>query len=303
MLRFSNILVHFDSRNDRHPGLDWAASIARESSARLKIVEKMPDFPWATRQFLPDYDELVKNILAGKLHRLDEVAEPLRSEGLQVVTQVLRGRTSISMIREVLQDQHDLVVKEAKSEHSRQVGFFGTTATRLLRKCPCPLLIVKPDGLWPCQRVAAAVSAVPEDELHRRLNSRVIQLAAQSAQPADVVAAWSVYGESVLKSHMRPEELQQLQDRTRSHAEQYVEGLLAQLQLGDCCTGHVLPGEPGEVICRFVHDNQVDLLVMGTVARSGIAGLLTGNTAEQILNRVECSVLAVKPDGFVSPVR
>ena len=42
---------------------------------------------------------------------------------------------------------------------------------------------------------------------------------------------------------------------------------------------------------------------MGTMARSGIAGLLIGNTAERVLRKLPCSVLAVKPDGFVSPER
>ncbi|HVS10740.1 MAG TPA: universal stress protein [Planctomycetota bacterium] len=46
-----------------------------------------------------------------------------------------------------------------------------------------------------------------------------------------------------------------------------------------------------------------DLLVLGTVARTGIAGVLIGNTAEEILDRIACSVLVVKPDGFVSPLR
>jgi nucleotide-binding universal stress UspA family protein len=41
---------------------------------------------------------------------------------------------------------------------------------------------------------------------------------------------------------------------------------------------------------------------MGTVARIGIPGLLIGNTAETILDQLDCSVLAVKPPGFVSPV-
>jgi len=41
---------------------------------------------------------------------------------------------------------------------------------------------------------------------------------------------------------------------------------------------------------------------MGTVARTGLPGLLIGNTAEKILNRVTASVLAVKPEGFVSPL-
>jgi len=61
-------------------------------------------------------------------------------------------------------------------------------------------------------------------------------------------------------------------------------------------------GQPDEVICEFVVADDVDLIVMGTVARSGIAGLLFGNTAERILHTVPCSVLAVKPEGFESPI-
>ena len=47
----------------------------------------------------------------------------------------------------------------------------------------------------------------------------------------------------------------------------------------------------------------VDLVVMGTVGRTGLKGLIMGNTAETILRSVRCSVLAVKPEGFVTPVR
>ena len=65
---------------------------------------------------------------------------------------------------------------------------------------------------------------------------------------------------------------------------------------------HLLKGDPADVIAEFAKTGRVDLIVMGTVARTGIAGLLIGNTAETILQRVDCSVLAVKPDGFVSPV-
>ena len=41
---------------------------------------------------------------------------------------------------------------------------------------------------------------------------------------------------------------------------------------------------------------------MGTLARTGVAGLFIGNTAETILEQLTCSVLAIKPPGFVSPV-
>jgi len=47
---------------------------------------------------------------------------------------------------------------------------------------------------------------------------------------------------------------------------------------------------------------RIDLLVMGTVCRTGSPGLIIGNTAERVLDSVKCSVLTVKPAGFVSPI-
>ena len=46
-----------------------------------------------------------------------------------------------------------------------------------------------------------------------------------------------------------------------------------------------------------------DVIVVGTVGRTGIAGLLIGNTAESIFSQVESPVLAIKPEGFQTPVR
>ena len=56
------------------------------------------------------------------------------------------------------------------------------------------------------------------------------------------------------------------------------------------------------MIPKLAHEKQVDLIVMGTVCRTGIGGFFIGNTAEKILQDVDCSVLTVKPEGFVSPV-
>jgi len=51
----------------------------------------------------------------------------------------------------------------------------------------------------------------------------------------------------------------------------------------------------------FVKNKHVDILVMGTLARTGILGYLMGNTAKGIMKELECAVLALKPGGFISP--
>jgi len=66
---------------------------------------------------------------------------------------------------------------------------------------------------------------------------------------------------------------------------------------------HLVSGDPREVLPRLARELRIGLIVMGTVARTGLPGLFMGNTAETILRSVDCSVLGVKPEGFVTPVK
>jgi nucleotide-binding universal stress UspA family protein len=66
---------------------------------------------------------------------------------------------------------------------------------------------------------------------------------------------------------------------------------------------HILKGEPDRLIPEMSEKLAADVVVMGTVARTGLDGVLIGNTAENVLQQIGRSVLAVKPEGFVSPVR
>jgi nucleotide-binding universal stress UspA family protein len=65
---------------------------------------------------------------------------------------------------------------------------------------------------------------------------------------------------------------------------------------------HVHHGQAARVVRSVADRLEADLLVMGTVCRTGAAGFLIGNTAETILADVTCSILALKPEGFISPI-
>ncbi|MEE4264405.1 MAG: universal stress protein [Desulfobacteraceae bacterium] len=66
---------------------------------------------------------------------------------------------------------------------------------------------------------------------------------------------------------------------------------------------HFLKGDPAARITDLAAKERIDLIVVGTVCRTGVAVFFIGNTAENVLQQVECSVLTVKPEGFVSPVK
>ena len=65
---------------------------------------------------------------------------------------------------------------------------------------------------------------------------------------------------------------------------------------------HLRQGFAGDEVTTLIADLEADLIVLGTVARTGLSGLIMGNTAEEILDQAGCSVLAVKPPGFVSQI-
>ncbi len=101
------------------------------------------------------------------------------------------------------------------------------------------------------------------------------------------------------------EEIQKYRKEVRDEAEQV---LKKQLECPEIAALdhppqiHLSDSVPEGAIMDVINEHNIDLLVMGTIARSGLKRFLVGNTAERILPELPCSVLAVKPDDFVCPI-
>src|SRR5450756_2390983 len=57
---------------------------------------------------------------------------------------------------------------------------------------------------------------------------------------------------------------------------------------------HIIVGEAGEVIARFVKDKNIEQVVMGTRGAGSVANMLLGTVATKVLHLVEVPVLLVK---------
>jgi universal stress protein E len=65
---------------------------------------------------------------------------------------------------------------------------------------------------------------------------------------------------------------------------------------------HVEEGLPEAVIEHVAIKIDAELVILGTIGRTGISAALIGNTAEHVIDQLNCDVLALKPDGYVSPL-
>lgn len=307
MNSFKNILVATDTRLDLHPIVDEAVHLAQQNGATLKLVDVVPELPWTARMMVREHAALQQMLGTKRQEMLDALAVPIREQGLDVETKLLWGQTSVEIIREVLRGRHDLVLRVAKGHESRQKGFFGTTGRRLLRECPCAVWLVADAESPDYKHIMACIDTSTGHELDFELNRKVYELTStigrQNAARSSIVHAWGMDAEERFQRQMTRRSFEELLDQRRDYVKRLLDQFLG--SLGVEVNGpdiHLLKDDPAQAIPLFARENDVDLIVMGTVARSGLLGLLIGNTAERILNAINCSVLAVKPDSFVSPI-
>lgn len=192
-------------------------------------------------------------------------AEALKAS--QIVLSAARTRTDLSMVR------------------------------RVMRLTPCPVWVLRPTGTA-TRRILAAVNPEP-DELD--LNLAILEHAARLANVAGAelhaISTWELFGEQTeRRSALLRSPIPQFHDLFSLREGITERGLTELCQIawaGLDWTQHLANGPAGPYILAAVQRLEIDLLVMGTVGRSGLSGILLGNTAEDLIEAVPCSVYAV----------
>jgi nucleotide-binding universal stress UspA family protein len=323
MKLFKDILCMVEPGKEYRPALERAVQLAENNQANLTVITVVASISAGIGmpEGGPISTELQAATVNSNKQELENLVEPYRQR-IRIETRVLTGTPFLEIIREVLRNAHDLVIKCPESQEWLD-RFFSGDDKNLLRKCPCPVWMVRPQTEGSFDRILAAVDVCdnyPSKELKTRqaLNEMVVELASSLAvsefAELHVVHAWEAMGESALRHGafmQRPEnEVNEYVEQTRRHHAKLLDAFINKVsaELGEDAADYIKPqlhmpkGVARKVIPEFTRELQVDCIVMGTVARTGIPGLFMGNTAETILDQLECSVLAIKPPGFVTPV-
>lgn len=308
MTKDQRVLVVVDPTASFHPALERAVWIARHAPARLELFICDYDAHLANTRGAPaaSLAEAQAQLIARHRQRLEQLAAPLRESGLTVSVDA-RWDYPIhdAIVRKAVDFGADIVVKDTHFHDVLRRSIFSNTDWSLTRNCPATLWLVKPrpPGKKPC--FVAAVDPLHERDKPAELDNKILSTASSLATSLggelhvfhafDISAALAVSTDSMTMPISLP--VHEITDAMRTEHTAAVDAL---------CERHGIPkerrhvhqGGTRDLLMTLTEQLRADVVVMGAVSRSGLKALFLGNTAEDVLDRLHCDLLIVKPEGF-----
>jgi nucleotide-binding universal stress UspA family protein len=307
---YSNILVATDFSEHAKAAAKLAVWVSAQNQAQVVLAHVLSDLRRAVhhssykarmdllygegelfeREIRRKSDAQLKSIIAG----LD------RPGSIQYET--LLGEPFVEIVHAVQQEGYDLVMTGTRGFSAWRQFLVGSTAKRLIRKCPCSVWNVKAEHATPPKVVLAATDL---SEVSRRAVAEALWIAERSRAELHLlhVIDSSDVPPDLLEPTKEENPDRSLRQKIRSEAKERFHEFTKSVSADFPIVPQLSWGTPWREIRRVVRKLKVDLVALGTIGRSGVRGVLLGNTAEKVLTTCDASILTVKPAGFVSPIQ
>ena len=285
----------------RTPAFDRAAALAHAMQMPLHIVAfDCLQALAVAGLFAPEQINLAREGYL-QTHRqwLAEQAGLISRHGVEVTSEVVWVQHPYEEILHFVNEMSlALIVKDAQEESALKRVFFTPLDWQLLRDCPVPVHLVT-NALNPKPRnVLAIVDVLRSEDQDLVFNDQIVDAAAKLAVLCDAgldllhVFDWTAVYAQDMGFGALP--LATGIYEALGTAQHDAFAALAERHGVPPASRHFIEGSPLTSICDFVAEHHTDVIVMGTVQHNKL-NILLGTTAEQLLHRAPCSVLAIKP--------
>jgi nucleotide-binding universal stress UspA family protein len=306
---YQRILVAIDFSAHADAALKQAVWLARKTGARIVLAHTLRDLRQAVHGtsyqarmdlFSGEGDLFQRELRQKSDTKMRRMIVNMNAMDLDIKFETLLGEPFVELTHAVQAEGYDLVMAGTRGLAAWEQFFVGSTAKRLIRKCPASVWIVKAEHEGQPRAVLA-----PTDfsEVSLKAAAHGLSVAEQADAKFHLL--------HVIDSMDIPEDVisklpqgSSLREEINAEAKNRLEAFLNSLKVDrNQIQVHLSWGTPWKEVRRLAQQVDADLIAMGTIGRSGFKGVLLGNTAEKVLSTCDCSILTVKPDDFVSPIQ
>ncbi|AYA40238.1 universal stress protein UspE [Xenorhabdus nematophila] len=310
MANYQNLLVAIDPNQDDQPALRRAVYIVQRNGGRIKAFLPIYDLSYEMTTLLSpeERNAMRKGVINQRVAWIKQQVHYYLESGIDIEIKVVwHNRPYEAIIQEIITEGHDLLLKMTHQHSRLESMIFTPLDWHLLRKCPCPVWMVK-DQVWPENgSVVVAVNLSNEEPYHTELNLKLVRetqdlahrivkdpmihlVSAYPVAPLNIATELPDFDPGVYNQALRGQHLIAMKALRQKFCidEKYT---------------HVHEGVPEKVIPEICDELNTGVVVLGILGRTGLSAAFLGNTAEHVIDRLKCDLLAIKPDGFIRPVK
>jgi len=302
MNKYKNILVVADAIDTKQKALSRALFLAKQQEqVKIKLLLVIYDLSYELTSLLSSDERISMQeaILTEEKKAFIQRLNQDHPDAKFSLKLIWHNRPFESILQEAKEFEHDLIVKSTHAHNKLSAVVFTPTDWHLLRKSQCPVLLVK-DHEWPVNgNVVAAVqvkdSAIDDNEV-APINERVTQESVQLAQLINanlhLVNAYPRTPEHIAIEIPNFDSVAYNHEIETHHKDAMIR-LADEYDIKHSCV-HVVSGSPEDVISDVVCEVDAELIILGAPSRNGISAFLIGNTAEMVIDSINCDLLALK---------
>ncbi len=312
MRTISKVLAVVDPTADDQPALRRAAWFAKQSGAELELlICYYNEYLSGDRLFdSPSLESARCEVLANQEKLLEQFAEPIRDSGIVVMTTAAWDHPLYEgVVRRAVAGGADIVFKDTHHHSAVTRALLTNTDWNLIRTCPTPLWLVKPNDIADAAVIVAAIDPMNQNDKPAALDDEILNISKLLGDyvGADVhafhsydprIAVATATANAYIPVSLPFDEIEQ--QMHEEHQKRFNE-ITSFHGLADDHT-HLISGLTHEELPQIASTLKADVVVMGAVARNRWKRLFIGATAERTLEHLPCDLFIVKPDWFQTPV-
>jgi universal stress protein E len=291
------------------PALVKGAQLARALGARIELFHGIstPLYVDGYGSFSVELPQIEATMRSRILAQMEKTAAKLRRDGIKVtVAAEWDFPVYEAIIRRANQTQADLIVADQHLGRHSAAGLLHLTDWELLRLSCVPVLLVKTPGTYRHPVVLAALDPGHTYSKPAKLDQRILAASStlsrtlrgtQHALHAYVPFPYTADPDTMINQ----ETIDRLEADATAAAQKSLDRELRGARIPKS-NRHLIGRHPADAIPEMAKEIHSSIVVMGAVSRSGLKRLMIGNTAEQVLDRLSCDILVVKPAHFASRV-
>lgn len=294
-LRHGDRLVDEDLSAATKAAIEQGLEIAAGSKAAVIFCYVLELSEQALDMIRDDKHNIFVTVEDFARNALKKLVKHAEARGVSAHYVLRTGSTWEQLLLQIDEEKHDLVVIGTRQRSTLTRTIFGSTAQRLLRTANCPVWIVKPEEAREIREIVVATDM--SDSCVTALHAGV-SIARTLKAKLFVVHSLEFPFEAYLRTAgVTEDEVIKQRTRLRQEAQTKIDAQLAKTDYRTLPHGlktEIFEGSPDDVIPKFVTENAVDLVILGSHGHTGVSRWLLGNTAERLLPQVHASVLTVR---------